>query len=123
MGIERVIRYPAADTPTWQSIKGMLARAGEHSSLRMIDNMPAFPDEEPAAGWKELRIGISGGMVTIRRAEGLLSCVVWGNADTVLAAAWAKVIWACAAAGRGTIETEEGPVDHEQFARAKGLAL
>ena len=30
--------------------------------------MPAFPDELPDPGWKELRVGTPGGMVTMRGA-------------------------------------------------------
>jgi len=84
--------------------------------------LPAFPDEEPSAEWRELRVGTGAGMVTVRRAPGVLTCVVWGNADPALNAAFAKVIWACAAAGGGTIDTPAGGVAAEAFAREAGLA-
>jgi hypothetical protein len=49
--------------------------------MRMIDNMPAFPDEEPDPGWKELRVTLGNGMITLRREPGMLRLITWGNAD------------------------------------------
>ncbi|MFO0821616.1 MAG: hypothetical protein U0792_00485 [Gemmataceae bacterium] len=86
----------------------------------MIDGLPAFPDETPAEDWKEVRVGTAAGMVTIRRAPRSLTCVIWGNADPALNAAWAKVIWACAAAGDGHIEPELEAA--EEFAKSTGLS-
>jgi hypothetical protein len=88
----------------------------------MIDGSPAFPDETPPADWKELRIGTAAGMVTVRRGDGVLNCVVWGNADSVLNLAWAKVIWACAAAGAGFVELAEGALLADQFASKVGIS-
>jgi hypothetical protein len=122
MGLDRTIRFPTADTPEWEAIRANLLRVGESGQLRMIDGMPAFPDETPADEWKELRVGMAAGMVTIRRGSGFFSCVVWGNADPALNAAWARVIWACAAAGGGAIETSTGSLSAEEFARGAGLA-
>ena len=70
----------------------------------MIDGLPAFPDEVPEAGWKELRVGFSSGMVTLRRGPNHLACVVWGNADGELLQCWESLAMACASAGDGTIE-------------------
>jgi hypothetical protein len=86
----------------------------------MIDGLPAFPDESPANDWKEVRVGTAAGMVTIRRTPTSLTCVIWGNADAALNAAWAKVVWACAAAGGGVIEPELGTA--EEFAKSAGLS-
>jgi len=123
MGLDRVVRFPTSETPKWEAIRGYLVRAGESGQLRMIDGLPAFPDEEPAADWKELRVGTAAGMVTIRRGVGVLTCVVWGNADVALNTAWSKVIWACAAAGGGAVETPTGPISADEFARGAGLSL
>jgi hypothetical protein len=122
MGLDRTIRFPAAETPTWAAVKAQLARVGESAPLRMIDGMPAFPDEDPPADWKELRVGTAAGMVSIRRTPGTLTCVVWGNADPALSAAWAKVIWACAEAGGGAVETPEGPLPADEFAATAGVS-
>jgi hypothetical protein len=123
MGLDRTIRFPIDETPTWESIRSTLARIGETSALRMIDGMPAFPDESPGADWKELRLGIATGMVTLRRGGGRLTCVIWGNADSTLQAIWAKVTWACAVAGDGVIDSPDGPISPEQFAQITGLAI
>jgi hypothetical protein len=87
----------------------------------MIDGMPAFPDESPDPGWKELRVGLAGGMVTIRAGDDALTCVVWGNATDTLRTAWDVVCWACAAAGGGLVETPSGPQAADQFALSSGL--
>jgi len=121
MGLDRTIRFPSGETPAWEAIRTQLARVGEPGQLRMIDGMPAFPDEDPPPEWKELRVGTAAGMVTIRRGPGVLSCVVWGNADPALSSAWAKVIWACAAAGAGSVELSTGSVAADEFAQSAGI--
>src|SRR5436305_399952 len=120
MGLDRTIRFPSAETPSWEAIRTHLARVGESAPLRMIDGLPAFPDETPEPTWKELRVGTAGGMVTVRRGPGVLTCVVWGNADAALDAAWAKVVWACAAAGGARTETPAGPARPAAVAPAPG---
>lgn len=121
MGLERNVRFPGDDTPTWEAIQSVLSRLGEALALRMIDGLPAFPDETPGGNWKELRVATSAGMVTIRRRPGNLSCIVWGNADPALDSAWNKVVWACAAAGNGTIDTSSGRLSPDEFGRGTGL--
>lgn len=122
MGLDRTVRFPTTEIPTWEAIRSHLDRVGEPAPLRMIDNLPAFPDEIPPADWKELRVGTSAGMVTVRRRADAIVCVVWGNADPSLAAAWSKVVWACAAAGGGVVETPGGPLSADEFAREAGLS-
>ena len=76
MGLDRTIRFPNVQAPAWAAIREQLARVGESGVLRMIDGLPAFPDEEPPPEWRELRVGTEAGMVTIRRATGVITCVV-----------------------------------------------
>jgi hypothetical protein len=76
--------------------------------MRMIDGQLAFPDEAPPEGWRELRVGTPGGMVTIRRETGQMVLVVWGNADAGLRQAWNALAWAMAEAGGGQVRTAEG---------------
>jgi hypothetical protein len=123
MGLDRIVRFPSADTPTWEAVRQELSRLGENVSLRMIDGLPAFPDEQPEPGWKELRLGLAGGMVTLRRGPGALTCVIWGSCDPTLQQSWNKVVWACAAAGSGMIDTPAGPRTAEVFARENGIAV
>jgi hypothetical protein len=122
MGLERVVRFPIEETPSWEEIRRQLRRVGETPVLRLIDGLPAFPDEEPTSDWKELRIAMAAGMVTIRRSTDSVTCTVWGNADSALEVAWNRVIWACAAAGDGLIDTPQGPVTAAVFARAAGFS-
>jgi hypothetical protein len=121
MGLDRSVRFPTNETPDWASIRAQLARVGESGQLRMIEGLPAFPDEEPPADWHEVRVGTAAGMVTVRRSPGVLTCVVWGDADPALNAAWAKVIWACAAAGGGTVDAPAGGIAAGDFARDADL--
>ena len=74
----------------------------------MIDNLPAFPDEIPEPGWKELRISLSGGMVTIRTASAGWECSIWGNADAPLIRSWNLTCFVLASVGQGTVELENG---------------
>jgi len=120
MGLDRTVRFPGG-VPAWDAIKSQLARVGEPAPLRMIDGQPAFPDESPEANWRELRIGVATGMVTLRRGSDALTCVVWGNADAALLAALDRVLWACAAAGSGVIDTPSGSVSAENFAQLSNI--
>jgi hypothetical protein len=72
----------------------------------MIDGLPAFPDEVPDPAWKELRVGLAGGMVTLRRGADTIRCVVWGGDDPSIRAALETCARAVAAAGDGSI----GPI-------------
>jgi hypothetical protein len=83
MGMERVVSFPGRE-PTWPDTKLRLAGAGRTVEMRMIDNMPAYPDEEPPDDWKELRVSLGAGMMTVRREPGRVRVIVWGNADEAL---------------------------------------
>jgi hypothetical protein len=63
---------------------GKLNGAGNLFGIKMIDNLPAFPDEIPEPGWTDLRFGTPAGMVTLRRTTTGYQLVIWGNADTPL---------------------------------------
>jgi hypothetical protein len=121
MGMDRTIRFPTAPIPAWDAIRANLVRVGEGAQLRMIDGLPAFPDEVPEPGWRELRVGLAAGMATVRSGPGVLTCVVWGNADPELRSGWDKLCWACAAAGGGVVEVPSGPLPATEFARSVGL--
>ena len=119
MGMDRTVRFPAGAVPAWDAIRARLFRLGESATLRMIDGLPAFPDEVPEPTWRELRVGFAAGMVTLRKVSDGLSCVVWGNADAALRAAWDKLTWACAAGG--VVEATSGVMTEDEFAAAVGL--
>ena len=107
MGMERVVTFTGA-APTWDAVRDVLGRHGVAVTVRMIDGQLAFPDEEPPAEWRELRVGTAGGMVTVRREEGRVRVVTWGNADAAMTAAWNTLAQAFADAGGGRAEAE-GP--------------
>jgi len=87
MGAERVVHFRAGTVPGWVEIAAKLTANGESPIIRMIDGLPAFPDEVPDPEWKELRIGLAGGMVTLRRDTETIRCIVWGSDDPALNAA------------------------------------
>jgi len=122
MGVDCTVRFPAGPVPAWDSVKSQLVRIGELAPLRMIDGLPAFPDETPDEDWHELRIGFAAGMVTLRKGAESLTCVVWGNAGGVLFAARDQLAWACAAAGSGVVVTPSGEVPAPEFAHLAGIS-
>src|SRR5262245_926384 len=83
MGMERVVTFAGAG-PSWAAVRDRLSAAGAAVQMRMIDNLPAFPDEEPADDWRELRVTLGDGMITVRREPGRVRLTVWGNADDEL---------------------------------------
>ena len=80
MGLSRTISFNQ-DEPTWDTVASRLKCLGEIPQLRMIDGLPAFPDETPPVDWRELRVTLSGGMVTIKRDVQAWTLVTWGTAD------------------------------------------
>ncbi|HJZ89253.1 MAG TPA: hypothetical protein VKE40_00170 [Gemmataceae bacterium] len=80
MGMERVVTFSGAG-PSWAAVRHRLSAAGVAVQMRMIDNLPAFPNEEPPDDWRELRVTLGAGMITIRREPGRVRLTVWGNAD------------------------------------------
>ena len=99
MGIERRVEFAAPLTLDWPRLVADLAARGLSTTLRMIDDLPAFPDEVPPPEWRELRLGFAAGMVTVRRVGPDLACVVWGTADAALTAAQDAVAEALAGQG------------------------
>jgi hypothetical protein len=114
MGMDRRVRLGSAGAK-WEAVRDLLASRGFPVQMRMIDGQLAFPDEEPPPEWRELRLGTSQGMVTVRREADAVVCVTWGNADEALRQAWNAVAWAFAETGGGVVETETGPLDAASF--------
>jgi hypothetical protein len=102
MGMERSITFDGPN-PSWQSIRDQIAARGLTVQLRMIDGLPAFPDESPEEGWRELRFSTAGGMMTLRLEPGRLSATVWGNSGPDLVREWDEVVQACIVAANGRL--------------------
>ncbi len=121
MGMERVVTFAGGAVPAWEHVAELLAGAGFPAQMRMIDGQLAFPDETPPDDWRELRLGTSQGMVTLRREAERIVCVTWGNADAAMLQAWNALAWAVAGAGGGQVETPSGPMTAPDYFHAAEL--
>src|SRR6266851_9635064 len=115
MGMDQSVTFPETPMPTWEAVSTFLTSKGYPVQMRMIDNQLAFPDEHPPDDWKELRIGTSQGMITIRREPHRLVFVTWGNADAEMQKAWNVLTWAFAEVGKGRIETAGKKLTASEF--------
>ena len=113
MGTERVVRTAGGALPAWDAILEHARALGETPVARMIDGLPAFPGETPAADVRELRIGVDpDGMITLRRAgDTAIHCVTWGNAGPALVRSVDRVVRAIAAAADGPVTVDGQPFD------------
>ncbi len=102
MGMSILIEFPKSPPP-WSMIKEGLFAKGVTPEMRMIDGELSYPDEEPPETWQELRISLSGGMISLRKGDHSLECVVWGNADPTLRENWRLLAEVCAEVGQGKI--------------------
>src|SRR5437763_2736387 len=117
MGVERTATFAAGAVLRWPALVQRMAGRGIPMQMRMIDGLPAFPDEEPPVEWRELRVGGDAGMVTLRRTPEGVSCVTWGSAEGGLRRLWDAVAWALADVGGGRVVTPDGPLAADEFAR------
>lgn len=102
MGLTQTVTCPRG-APAWDSLREHLVKRGLTPQLRMIDGELSFPDETPGPEWRELRLALPQGMVTLRRAGDKLAFVVWGNADAALVAAWNALVQATAEFSGGEV--------------------
>jgi hypothetical protein len=114
MGMDQTITFQQA-VPAWADVAADLARRGLPVQMRMIDGQLAFPDEAPEGDWRELRVAVDQGMITLRREPGRVVCVIWGNAEKELVRAWNAITWVLVHLGGGQVLTPEGPVDAGQY--------
>jgi hypothetical protein len=121
MGMDQKVLFAQEKTPTWPQLMELLAARNYPLQLRMIEGELAFPDEAPPEAWKELRVSMPGGMVTLKREADGITLVTWGNADVNLRQAWNALTWALAHLTGGTIQTASGNVTREEFAKAAEL--
>lgn len=83
MGMELSVQAPGLD---WSKITNSLGQFEPRGTLRMADGQLTFPDEEPSPDWRELRVALPAGMVTLRRTPQGVDLVTWGNVpDSLLA--------------------------------------
>jgi hypothetical protein len=121
VGMDQSVTFSVGSTPAWPVVRDRLVALGYPVQVRMIDGELAFPDEEPPETWRELRIGVPDGMITLRRSAESVTFVTWGNAEGGLRQAWNALTWAFAEAGSGLVQTAQGPADAATFRRLADL--
>ena len=121
MGMDQTILLSKGSSASWPGARELLNRYGFRVKVLMIDGELAFPDEEPAETWRELRLGLSKGMITIRMQEDRIQVVTWGNADPGLLQAWNAVTWAFAHASAGLVQSSEGNISADEFRKKADL--
>ena len=123
MGVEVTVTFDAGAVPSWAACRESLNQHGIPVQMRMIDGMPAFPDETPPEPWRELRVATAHGMVTIRRDHDRIAFVTWGNADAEMVRAWNALIWTFAEVGHGRVDSPSGPLLPAEFRRTADLPV
>jgi hypothetical protein len=108
MGVDLRVTFPDRRVPDWPAVAGRLTAAGLPVQMRMIDGELAFPDEQPGESWRELRVAAGGAMVTVRRGDGEVAVVAWGNMDEAQKRLWQAVAEAFAGAGGGAVQGGPG---------------
>src|SRR4051812_33992118 len=96
MGMQLSVLPAPGRELTWAALRATLADRGVAVHRRMTDGKLVLPAPEPPAVWRELRMSLPGGMVSLRREGGGLAVVVWGNAPADLQQAQRQLAWACA---------------------------
>jgi len=122
MGMDQKVTFSPDRVPLWPQLRALLSARFFGPQLRMIDGELAFPDEEPALAWQELRVGTPSGMVTLRREPDGIRLVTWGNADDPMRRAWNALTWSVAVLSEGTVETAAGRMTAEEFAKTVELS-
>lgn len=72
--------------------------------LRLIDGLPAFPDEAVPEEFREIRLALDGGMVTVVVEESGLKLVTWSAIDPPFRQAVDRLAAGLASAGSGTVQ-------------------
>src|SRR5262245_58279244 len=121
MGMDQKVLFAAERMPPWARVRNSLAQCNHLVQMRMIDGELAFPDEEPPASWRELRVGTAAGMISLRREADGVTLVVWGNAERPLRESWNAIAWALAELTEGRVRTAQGEYAAAEFRRQAEL--
>jgi hypothetical protein len=115
MGMEQKVVFGPNGCPPWSGVEELLKRHGYPVQMRMIDGQLAFPDETPPETWQELRLGTSGGMITVHRQDIAVLLVTWGNADEAMRQAWNMLTWAFAEASQGQVVNGDSGLSASEY--------
>jgi hypothetical protein len=120
MGLEQTVTFPDS-LPAWRDVLDLLAKRGFPVQMRMIDGELAFPEDQPAEHWRELRVSSDAGMLTIRREQNRVVLITWGDIDAPMVRTRNALAWAFAESGNGRIQTDQGDLAAVDFLRSADL--
>jgi len=85
MGLD--VHVSLATPPSLAELLGRLAAAGTPATVIMVDGALCAPTAPPPAAFRDARLKLAAGTVTVRVVPGGVAVVVFGNADAALLAA------------------------------------
>jgi hypothetical protein len=71
--------------------------------LRLVDGLPAFPNESVPEEFQEIRLALNGCMVTLIAGESGLKLVTWSSIDPMFKQAVDRLAEGLASAGDGSV--------------------
>lgn len=101
MGQTWAIRFQAKPT-----LENALASIDDDWKLRLVDGLPAFPDEILPSDFNEIRLALCGSMVTVVSESFGYRLVTWSNISPEFHEAVNRLAETLARAGNGTILLE-----------------
>jgi len=86
------------------SVAKVLASVSDSWCLRLVDGLPAFPDEAVPEEFNEIRLGLGGNMVTIKAVASGLNLVTWSGISIEFHDAVTRLAKALASEVNGRVE-------------------
>ncbi|MFM7111651.1 MAG: hypothetical protein ACKO26_10955 [Planctomycetota bacterium] len=86
------------------SVAKVLKSVSDAWCLRLVDGLPAFPDEAVPEEFNEIRLGLGGNMVTVKAVASGLSLVTWSGISTEFHDAVLRLAEALAKEANGRVE-------------------
>lgn len=82
---------------------GVISGLKDPWQLRLVDGLPAFPNEAVPEEFREIRLALNSGMVTIITEEFGLKLVTWSSIDQPFRQAVDRLAEGLASAGQGSV--------------------
>ncbi len=122
MGQTLQIESPDGSALEWPAFVVALAEYRLAPVVRMIDGLPAFPDEIPGEGWREVRVSAADGMITIHASPTGYRFTIWNDTASSFVNAWQTLVYVAAQQIGGSVVLGDARVSPEKFAQLHQLA-